>query len=107
MQVTYSDKARQEGEDFKLLQQASNRLEEILGKAAPRVGAEWDRRDEPMGRHRYTLRITDNSFSSSMEFDRNELQIPDEYQFRLYDLWDNILKAHIEKHLHDLRDDED
>ena len=55
MNVTYSDKARLTGEDFKLLQQASNRLEEILGKSAPRVSAEWDRQEDPF--MKYTRRL--------------------------------------------------
>jgi hypothetical protein len=57
MKVTYSDEAKQWDGEFELLQQATKRLEEVLGPAAAWIMAKWDRQEDAGGRAVYTLRI--------------------------------------------------
>ena len=63
MNVSYSDRARQWGEGEVLLRQATKRLEQVLGKSAGLISAEWDRTNDERGRLVYTLKLSDSSGS--------------------------------------------
>lgn len=103
MNVTYTDKAKQEHEGFERLQDATTRLEGVLGKSIDRVKAEWDRAEDEKGHSRYQLRISDNSGVAAASFDPHELIPSFHLQYRLHRLWDELLKLRIEKHLNALQ----
>lgn len=94
MSVTYSDKAKQWGEGYALLQQATKRLEDILGPSAGSVAAEWDRGQDERGRILYTLRIADPTGEVGAAFTPQELESPGHLRFRLLDLWGDLLQRH-------------
>ncbi len=60
MKVTYSSKAKHWGEGFALLQEATRRLDVIVGPSAE-VRAAWDREEPLDQRSVYTLRLSDDS----------------------------------------------
>src|SRR5438270_12959074 len=99
MNVTYSEKARQDGEAYALLQQATKRLEEVLGRSAGLVKAEWDRAAGEEGRPVYTLRISDGTDSATATFPPDDLRTPSYLLFGLYRLWDDVLRARSHRHL--------
>ncbi len=99
MHVEYSDRVKQRGEDFVLLQQATNSLEEVLGpRNADKVKAVWDRSEENQGTGRYTLWISDGSDSATRSFDTDELTWSSYLKSRLGLLWDDILRQRGERH---------
>lgn len=92
MDLHYTDRAKQWGEGFVLIQQASKRLEEVLGSHSAEVKAEWDRIEDQTGRILYTLRISDWIGSVEVQLDLNDLTIPSVLRIRLYRLWGDLLK---------------
>jgi hypothetical protein len=93
MNVRYSEKAKQSGEGYALLQQATNRLEEVLGPSADLVSAEWDRTQDQRGRTLYTLTVSDFTGEASASFTPEELQAPGRLRSRLLALWGDLLQA--------------
>jgi hypothetical protein len=104
MNVTYSDKARQWGEGYALLQQATTRLEEVAGPSADLVKVEWDRVEDAGGRSLYTLTLSDWTGSVSADFTLDELQLPTHLRVRLYRLWGDLLQMRNHKELQQLTD---
>ncbi|HKI30260.1 MAG TPA: hypothetical protein VKA46_00110 [Gemmataceae bacterium] len=108
MNVTYSDKAKQGGEEYTLLQHATKQLEELLGEAiegaAEGVKAEWDRGQDAGGRTTYTLRLSDEADSVSSDFSPDELQSDKDLQRRLRRLWSSLLAARGRRILRGLRE---
>ncbi len=92
MQVTYSDKARQSGESLHLLQQATKRLEEVLGSSADLVTAEWDRTEDARRRIQYTLTLRDSTGEVRASFSASELSFDDYVRSRLNRLWGDLLQ---------------
>ncbi|HJT76798.1 MAG TPA: hypothetical protein VJ739_06310 [Gemmataceae bacterium] len=92
MTVTYTDKAKQWGEGYALLQEATDRLEEVLGESAGLVSAEWDRTQDARGRVLYRLRLSDFTGQVSATFTHEELQSPGHMRFRLLGLWGDLLQ---------------
>lgn len=105
MKVIYSDKAQQGGEGNILLQEATKRLDEVIGPSADRVTAEWDRKDEN-GHPLYTLRISDQTESATASLAPDELASPKHLRVRLYQLWDDVLQERSHKQLKRLLDTE-
>src|SRR6266436_3325167 len=83
MQVTYSDKAAQGGEGLALLQQATRRLEEAIGRSTDQVRAEWDRTEDVRGRPLYTLRVAEGAESASTSFAPDDLRESFDLRHRL------------------------
>ena len=102
MNIAYSDKAGQWREGNALLQQATTRLEEVLGQHADEVKAEWDRGEDAKGRIVYTLRLSDWTGSVSASFTPEELQSPSHVRIRLYHLWGELLQVRSHKQLQEL-----
>jgi hypothetical protein len=102
MNVTYTDRAKQWGEAFVLLQQATKRLEEILGPSAGLVRAEWDRTEDARGRPLYTLRIADWAGSVSATFTPAELRDSEQMHYCLVRLWGDLLQVRSHKQLEEL-----
>lgn len=103
MNVLYTAKAKQWNEGTALLDQATRRLEEVLGPAADRVTAEWDRAEDQKGRLVYTLRISDWTGSATASFAPDELGSPTHMRVRLNRLWGDLLQARSHKQLEELQ----
>jgi hypothetical protein len=93
MNVTYQDQARQWGEGYVLLQQATNILEDILGPSADRVAVEWDREQDERGRLVYRLTLSDLMGKASAVFAPEDLRSPARVRSRLLGLWGDLLQA--------------
>jgi hypothetical protein len=93
MDVIYSSEVR-EWDGFKLLEQASILLAEVLGpQSAALVKAEWNRVQDPNGRMVYRLTIRDFTGEVSTDFTLDELQNPLHMRFRLPRLWGDLLQV--------------
>jgi hypothetical protein len=75
MNVKYQE-ARQWGEAHSLLQQATKQLEEIVGRSADQVTAEWDRGQDERGRTFFSLKLSDRTGEVTAQFTPKELQHP-------------------------------
>ncbi len=93
MKVTYTSKAKREGEGYVLLQHATTRLEELLGPSAEGVEALWDMTEDKRKRPLYTLRISDWTGEASAAFAPDELQSPAQIRYRLHRLWGDLLQG--------------
>jgi len=102
MIVTYSDKAKQCGEEYVLLQQATMLLEGVLGPSASLVTVEWDRREDSQGRILYPLRLSDWTGAVSASFAPDELRSPSHMRVRLYRLWGDLLQVRNHKLLQEM-----
>ena len=91
MNVKYTDETKQPGEALGLLQQATQRLAEVLGSSAEVVNAEWDRGQDERGRPLYTLRLSDFTGAVSARFDPDELRSPN-LRGRFLGLWGDLLQ---------------
>jgi hypothetical protein len=103
MNVIYSEKAKQGGEGYALLQQATERLKEVVGETADPIKAEWDRREDGEGRSLYTLRLSDWSGAVSASLTPDELQSPSRLPVRLDRLWGQLPQIRSHKQLEELR----
>lgn len=97
MKVTYSDKARQWEKERQLLQNATRRLEEILGRSADSVVAEWDRTEDAHKRLQYVLTLRDSTEEAQATFSPEALNFDDYVRARLYHLWGDILQVRSER----------
>lgn len=104
MSVTYSDTVQRE-QGFDRLQQATRQLEEVLGSAAGRVRASWDRGTDERGRTVYTLHLADGPEELSATFTLANLRRPSELRYRLRELWGDLLKIVSHKLLQALTED--
>ena len=93
MNVTYRETARQPGEGYSLLQQATEQLKEVLGPSADQVSVEWDRSQDDRGRILYTLTISDQTGEARATFAPGELASPTQMRMRLYRLWGGLAPA--------------
>lgn len=102
IQVKYTERSRQWGEGFTLLQQATKRLEEVLGPSAPWIRAEWDRVENGKRRSVYSLRISDWTGEVSATYTPDELRsyLKDSYGWRR--LWGDLLQVRSHKQLKEL-----
>lgn len=102
MNVAYSDPAKQAGEHFELLRQATARLKETLGSAQDSVHARWDRVEDEQGRLLYSLKIADFSGEVEATFTPNDLRTDDplreaDMRFRLARLCGELLRIRSHK----------
>jgi len=93
MNVTYQDRASQWGEGYVLLQEATKRLEEVLGPAADRATVAWGREQDERGRLVYRLTLSDVAGKTSALFAPQELRSPGQVHRRLLDLWGDLLQT--------------
>jgi hypothetical protein len=104
MNVIYSDKARQSTEVYPLLHQATQYLEQALGKSAGQAKVEWDRQENGDGQTRYDLRLSHGQESVSSSLTQEELQSQFDMEFRLLDLWGDLLEQRQERQLQELQE---
>lgn len=100
--VMYSDKAKQGGERFELLQQATRRLEEVLGRSAPWVKVAWDRGEDARRRPFYTVRISDWLATVSATFTPDELRSYSQDRSYWHTLWGDLLQVRSDRQLSEL-----
>ena len=105
--VTYSENAKQTSEGLSLLEQATARLDEVLGQSASLVRKEWDRREDEKGRPLFTLQISDWTGSAAASFSPHELKSPDHLRVRLYRLWGELLQGRVDKALQKVNEDKE
>lgn len=102
MRVIYHDRAKQWGEGYALLQQATKRLEEIVGHSEDLVTAEWDRTQDAQGRVVFTLRLADWSGWVTAVFAPEELESASHLRSRFYSLLGDLLQIRSTKQLQEL-----
>jgi hypothetical protein len=107
MNVTYTERAKNPSETFALLQQATQKLDDVVGRSSATLSAEWDRTEDTKGRPWYTLHITDFADSAQTSFAPDHLKPSYDLQFRLYRLWDHLLQARGERLLQELNQGEE
>lgn len=103
MNVTYSEKTRQENEEGTLLQHATNILEDVLSATAYPVNAEWARTEDAEGQVHYALSLSDGADNSSGSFTLDDLRSPFEMRYRLHHLWEDLLRAKNYRQLENLQ----
>ncbi len=104
MTVTFTDQAKRWGQDLELLQQATKRLEEVLGASTPLVSAKWDQGADDRGRTFYTLTISDFDGEVSAQLAADELQSPRHLRSRFLGLWGDLLQARSDKQVRKLQE---
>jgi hypothetical protein len=113
MFVFYTDRVKNNGASYALLQEVSRRLEELIGPSVRRleellgpadgmVKAEWDQLEDASGRTRFRLRLSDPSESIDDSFEPSELQSASERDHRLLDLWGDLLQIRNHRQLKEL-----
>src|SRR5439155_11030490 len=102
MNIKYSDRVKQWAEGYPLVEQATNRLPEVLGKYAEVVIGEWDRAEDEKGRAVATLRLRDPNGEVVRKFTPDELRSPAQTAFGLYQLWGRLIQARLDKQIEGL-----
>jgi hypothetical protein len=93
MKVAFTDKAKQWGEGFALLQHATKRLEEeVVGPSAATAEAKWDRTEDEGGRPLYALTLSDHGVTVREEFTPEELRSDSRMYVELTRLWGDLLQ---------------
>jgi hypothetical protein len=101
MDISYSEKAKTGGE-YTLLEKATKRLEEAVGRSASLISGQWDRTEDDNGRTLYTLRLKDFTGEVMGRFALDELRSPEKTAFRVYRLWGDLLQVGTQKRLEEL-----
>ena len=102
MKVIYHDRAKQGREEYGLLQQATRRLEEVVGESPDLVTAEWDRTEDAEGRTVLTLRLSDWTGWVTAVFAPDELESATHLRSRFYSLLGDLLQIRSSKQLQEL-----
>jgi hypothetical protein len=100
--VTYSMQLKQAPDLYAKAQQATALLEDILKASAGRVTAEWDRIQDDQGLPAVSLRLADSTGARSAALAAWELEQRGQLRFRLYRIWDDLLRVRAEKQLEKL-----
>jgi hypothetical protein len=93
VKIIYTERAKQFAEDREFLQQANNRLRDVLGPSGDLVTATWDRELDQRDRVYYALTVQDFTGAVSTKFAPDELRNADHLQVRLYRLWGDLLQV--------------
>lgn len=98
MKIIYSEALRQSGDLFALAQRASQVLEDVATRSAPRVTAEWDRDPEENGGNFVRLRLSDWIGSVTARLSRAELSSDEDALVgRLNRLWGDMLEIRLDR----------
>jgi hypothetical protein len=89
-------------EGYRLIQNASRRLTDLIGPTAGQVSIEWDRAEGPQECPVISLRISNPSGSVAAVFDPSEMESSSHMQVRLSRLWGDLLQLQSRKQLHQL-----
>jgi hypothetical protein len=104
MNVVYDDRSKQVKEYFTLLQQATERLKDVLGPSSGLVKAKWDRIEDERGRSLYSLTLSDFTGEAEARFAPDELQNSTHMRVRLYKLWGDLLQDRNRKQMKELQE---
>ncbi|MBI1918519.1 MAG: DUF1488 domain-containing protein [Planctomycetes bacterium] len=99
VRVSYGAALRGWGGGFRLTENASRRLTEMIGPMAGEVSFEWDRAEGPSRDPVITLKISNPFGSVSAAFDPSEMESPSHMQGRLARLWGDLLQIQSRKQL--------
>lgn len=102
MNVEFDDSVKQWGEGYTLAQQATKRLESVLGPSASTVEAMWTRTEDDRGRVVLTLQLGDHTGYVAGKFAPDELRSAAQTSFRMHRLWGDLLQTRNERHLAEL-----
>lgn len=104
MNARYSETTKQACAELPLLQEATARLEEVIGPSifVDQLRAEWNQDRDPKGRTHYTLRLSVQEESVSASFTPRELRDRRELRYRLIRLWGDLLQLISHKQLENL-----
>ncbi len=91
MDIAVSEQIEQWPEGLGLVQNATRRLEEILGSSSRLVSGRWDRTRDESGRDLIVLHLSDFNGRVTGQFAPDELRSPSQTAFRLYRLWGDLL----------------
>lgn len=91
MKTTYSERIPQRKEDYRLIQEYTNQLEEILGSSSDNVHVQWDNQQDEMNQPVYLLSLQFGEWEVSGRFTPDELRSHHHVMFRLYRLWGDLL----------------
>ena len=93
--IQYSPEVRQWAEGSTLIEQASTLLVHAVGpKRSQQVSGEWIKVRDHLGQTLYRLTIRDSTGEASTDFAPSELRNPLQMKYRIYTLWDDVLKIH-------------
>jgi hypothetical protein len=99
MKVDYSAKAKKWNEGLVLLQQATQRLEEVLGPSACWVVAAWDCKESAPGHAVFTLRISDWTGEVCASFAPEQIRSYSQVNYPWRRLWGDLLQVRSHKQL--------
>lgn len=108
MNIEYSDSVKQWPEGFELAKRATADLETVVGpKNAPNVSGRWDRTGDEGAQGQFTLRLHNPDGQADGRFEVNDMRSQNWRMIILHGLWGNILLQRAERHLRNLRDEEE
>ncbi|HKB05878.1 MAG TPA: hypothetical protein VKD90_27025 [Gemmataceae bacterium] len=90
--VIYTDRVKQDPEEYAALQAATEILEEVSTRSGESVTAEWDKTSDPHGGPAYVLRLSDWSGSATAIFAPKNLELSNLLWARMYRLWGDLLE---------------
>ena len=94
MNIEYSEGAKQWGESYALVQQATESLKEVLGPIHQDVvRGNWARIEDERHRTLYRLTISDFAGTVVSNFASDELKQPSHMLVRLSQLWGKLLQV--------------
>lgn len=93
MKTTYSEAVQKQADDFCLIQQATEQLEEILKDAAESSSVDWALEKDDQGRPVYVLTLEDPTGAMSRRIYPDELQSPHLRRIHTYRIWGDLLHA--------------
>jgi hypothetical protein len=102
--VCYSQDLERSGELYALAKQGTAHLEEVLGRSASVVRAEWDRVEDARGRTAVELRLWDGGESATARFAPDEMANPYHMRSRLYTMWGDLLQTHSDRQVKKLQE---
>ena len=104
MNIEYSEGAKQWGESYALVQQATESLKEVLGPIHQDVvRGNWARIEDERHRTLYRLTLSDFAGTADLSFEPDELRQPTHMLGRLYHLLGKLLQVRSAQQLKELR----
>jgi len=99
IKVEYSENSKRSNAIPALLQQATKRLEEVLGPSAAWVMVRWDQHGNGNGRSHFTLWISDWTGEVSSSFSSEELRSYSQERYPWLRIWGDLLQVRSHKQL--------
>jgi hypothetical protein len=98
--VTYSERLKQLPALYRLAEQASTHLDNVISQRyAPLISVEWDRTEDERGQPVATLTLKEEGDEVTARLSPRELEDPTDRRIRLLRLWGDLLQLGIRKRL--------